>query len=81
MTVTVRFFAFLRDVTGAEACRLSIVRGASGLTVRQQLIERYPGLDGLTSCCHLAVNCEYRPWAAPVADGDELALIPPVSGG
>ena len=81
MTVTVKFFAFLRDVTGAETCRLSVTPGASGLAVRQQLIDRYPGLGGLTSCCRLAVNCEYQPWTAPVADGDELALIPPVSGG
>ena len=79
--ITVRFFAFLRDVTGTETCRLSVTPGASGLEVRQQLIERYPGLGGLTSCCRLAVNHEYQPWGTSVADGDELALIPPVSGG
>ena len=81
MVITVKFFASLRVLAKADACRLTLVPGACALEVKRLLEERYPGFGRLLPYARLAVNLEYRPWDAPVQDGDELALIPPVSGG
>ena len=81
MRVTVRFFAFLRDVAGVDACMLDLIPGDSGLEVRARLAQRYHGLASSFDSCRLAVNQEYQPWETPLRDGDELGLIPPVSGG
>jgi len=77
----VRFFATLRDAAGRDECRLVLDPGAQGADVKTMLAECYPRLAGLIEAARLAVNYEYQPWEAPLSDGDELGLIPPVSGG
>ena len=81
MVVTVKFFASLRELAGADACRLALAPGACALEAKRLLEDRYPGLGRLLPYARLAVNLEYQPWEVLVQDGDELALIPPVSGG
>ena len=81
ITVHVRLCALLRDVAGTEACRMVLQAGASGLELKARLIEQYHRLDGWMACTRLAVNGEYHPWETTLRDGDEVALIPPVSGG
>ena len=81
MHVRVRFFATLRDAAGAEECWLVLDQGARGLDAKATVVARYPRLEGLVDSARLAVNREYQPWGAPLHDGDELGLIPPVSGG
>lgn len=81
MIVTVRFFASLRDAAGAEACTVALASGARGSEVHAALIERYPRLRDLLASTRLARNEAYQPWDVPLQDGDELCLIPPVSGG
>jgi len=81
MDVRVRFFAMLRDAAGADECWLALRPEARGVDAKAVLIERYPRLGGLLGYARLAVNEEYQSWDAPLADGDELGLIPPVSGG
>ncbi len=46
-----------------------------------QLCERYPALTAYRGITRLAVNGRYAEDDTPVADGDEVALIPPVAGG
>jgi molybdopterin synthase catalytic subunit len=74
------FLAHLKDVT---ACAEMELRGdaldADGLWRR--LIEIHPGLARHRDSVRLARNLEYAPPEARFADGDEVALIPPVSGG
>ena len=81
MTIDVKFFASLRDAAGLDACRLELAPGARGHDVKAALSRRYRRLEGITDDVRLAVNGVYRSWETPIADGDELALIPPVSGG
>ncbi len=81
MTVTVRLFATLRDAAGTEECSLALAPGARGLEAQIALAERYPRLQGLLASTRLARNEEYQLWDVPLADGDELCFIPPVSGG
>src|SRR5919202_2993683 len=76
MEVTVRLFAMLRERAGARELTLELPEGAR---VRDALAE----LDDLAAGLPLvmAVNREYAPEDHPLDPGDELALIPPVSGG
>jgi len=47
----------------------------------QNLLDKFPALAGHRPSVRLARNCEYADAAAAFADPDEVALIPPVSGG
>ncbi|HYH59417.1 MAG TPA: molybdenum cofactor biosynthesis protein MoaE [Thermoleophilaceae bacterium] len=76
MQVTVRLFAQLRERAGASELSIELPDGAR---VRDAIGE----LGGITGDLPvvMAVNREYADGDAPLAEGDELALIPPVSGG
>ena len=76
MLVRVRLFAALRERAGAEEIELELPEGAS---VADALAEM-GDLTGNLSVV-MAVNQEYADAGVPLAAGDELALIPPVSGG
>ena len=76
MQVTVRVFAMLRERAGAGSVELELPEGAR---VGDALAELGPLADGLPLV--MAVNREYAPEDQELAPGDELALIPPVSGG
>ena len=81
MTVRIKLFGWLRDAAGVEECRVELCPGASGLDAKAALTDRHARLRGLVDHVRLAVNREYQSWESPLADGDELSLIPPVSGG
>ena len=76
MQVTVRLFAMLRERAGAGSVELELPEGAR---VGDALAELGSLAEGLPLV--MAVNCEYAPEDQELAPGDELALIPPVSGG
>jgi MoaE-MoaD fusion protein len=76
MEVTVRLFAMLRERAGARELVLDLPDGAS---VRDALDELGELADGLPLV--MAVNREYAREEEVLSPGDELALIPPVSGG
>jgi len=82
MTVTVRLFAMLRERAGRDAIELELADGARVADALEALrdgtalgeaLERIP--------VRVAVNREYVGSDTPLAEGDEVALIPPVSGG
>ena len=76
MEVTVRLFAMLRERAGASEVVLELPEGAS---VRDALAELSDLAAGVPLV--MAVNREYAPADRALSAGDELALIPPVSGG
>ncbi len=76
MEVSVRLFAGLRERAGSDSLQLELADGAS---VADALAALSGQLDA--SGCLLAVNREYADDDLVLAAGDELALIPPVSGG
>jgi MoaE-MoaD fusion protein len=79
--VHVRYFAVVRDRTGKSEEDLELPVGARAADAMTALIERYPTLAPLRQRLRLAVNEELVSEDAPLRDGDELALIPPVAGG
>lgn len=81
MVVTVKFFASLREIADTGTCQLTLAPGSTAVEIKPLLTAHYPGLDAWLPVTRLAVNLEYQSWDSPVHEGDELALIPPVSGG
>ncbi len=82
MHVEVRLFAVFRERAGRETLSLEL---ADGATVADAVAAagREPGLDEILQRMHVraALNREYVDYDVAISDGDELALIPPVSGG
>jgi molybdopterin synthase catalytic subunit len=76
MDVRVRLFAGLRERAGADEIELSLPDGA---VVRDALARLDDVVDGVPVV--MAINQEYADPEAPLSPGDEVALIPPVSGG
>lgn len=81
MRVTVRLFARLRDIAGAGELGRNIAPGATIQSVWQQLVADFPGLAAYERSISTAVNADYARMDHPVHDGDEVAFLPPVSGG
>ena len=81
MRVTVRLFARLRDLAGAGELVREIEAPATVHTVWKALTADMPSLVEYESTMSVAVNAEYARMAAAVHDGDEVAFLPPVSGG
>ena len=76
MKVRVRLFAMLRDRAGTDEVELDLPEGARVGDALERLSDVAGGMRVV-----MAVNREYADAEAPLAAGDELALIPPVSGG
>jgi molybdopterin converting factor subunit 1 len=77
----VLFFAQLKDVTGCDAVELAPASPLDRDGLWAALLERFPGLAAHRAGVRLARNCEYAAPGATFAHGDEVALLPPVSGG
>jgi molybdopterin synthase catalytic subunit len=82
VTVTVRLFAILRDRAGRDSIELRLPEGATVADALRALADT-PGLaDPLARLTvRMAVNRDYADAETALASGDELALVPPVSGG
>jgi len=82
MTVTVRLFAILRERAGRDSIEMELAEGATVAEALDQLSAR-PELGDLLDRMpvRLAVNRDYAGPETRLAPGDELALVPPVSGG
>lgn len=76
----VLFFAQLRDATGCREVELH-TDGLDVPALWSELITRHPALEKFRSSVRLAKNSEYVGPEAKFNDADEVALIPPVSGG
>jgi len=79
--VKVLFFGMLRDITGRSSDELELPEGATLETVFERYSRDYPRLDVLSGSIVLARNHEFSPRTAAITDGDEIAFLPPVSGG
>ena len=81
MQINVRLFAVLRERAGVEQFALDLADGATVDAAVEQVSLRVPMIRDLLPRVAFAVNRAYVKSGAELADGDELALIPPVSGG
>jgi len=84
MTITVLFFAHLRDLAGTDSIKLE----ANGVDYARDLISLMRGQlsDELVEAiadesAMVSINHQYAGWDAVLKDGDEVGILPPVSGG
>ena len=77
----VLFFAQLKDATGCNAVELAAASPLNTAQLWAELLEKFPALAAHRANVRLARNWEYAARDATFADNDEIALIPPVSGG
>jgi molybdopterin synthase catalytic subunit len=82
VTVRVRLFAILRERAGSDWVDVDLAEGATVADAIRALSE-LPALEGVLDRLHvqMAVNREYATIDTPLLAKDELALIPPISGG
>lgn len=81
MQIRVRLFGSLREAAGAATVSLELPDGARVEDVRDALAARLPAAARLGSRVAVALNHAVAPPGTPLAEGDEVALLPPVSGG
>lgn len=81
MEVRLRVFAMLRERLGASNVSLALPEGSTVSDLLKAVERRYPRLLKGVSPLLIAVNAEYVEGSFPLSDRDEVALVPPVSGG
>ena len=81
MRVTVKLFARLRDIAGAAELARDVETGATIRAVWRDLANQFPELANYERSISSAVNADYAKMDYVLSDGDEVAFLPPVSGG
>ncbi len=81
MRIRVLLFGQLKDIVGKSEDFLELQPGASVSSLLAHYGERFPGIQGLAGSIACAVNQEYAAASRELREGDEVGLLPPVSGG
>jgi len=81
MKVTCLFFAGARDAVGVSSETIELAEGTTTVDFVKVLLQKYPSLEKVLQTSLLAVNQEYVEEPVQLKTGDEVAVIPPISGG
>ena len=81
ISVNVKLFAMVRDLVGSGEVELSLPDRSSTTAFMSALVLQFPQLEEWRPHVRIAVNSEYVGEDRALEEGDESALIPPVSGG
>ena len=81
MRVTVRLFARLREAAGRELDHCEVPAGSQVADVWAAMVARHPALAPFGASLSAAINADFARMTSPVKDADEIAFLPPVSGG
>ena len=79
--ITLRLFAVFREALGTSTLTQEVPEGTTVEQVLAQLIDRFPALAGAEAAVSFSVNRSYAAADTVLHAGDEVAFIPPVSGG
>lgn len=79
--VLVKLFAAYQEVVGSSELTLEFPSGSTAKQVGEYFWTQYPALDSLKSVTHFGINLNFVPADTRLQAGDEVVLIPPVSGG
>ncbi|WP_091372968.1 MoaD/ThiS family protein [Mucilaginibacter sp. X5P1] len=80
MNINVLAFGIAKDIFGGSTVRLELANDATVYNLKYSLENQYPRLKQLASYM-IAVNNEYALLGDTIHESDEIAVIPPVSGG
>ena len=81
MTIRALFFAAYREIARTDALDVELPVGATAAELVHRLRSAGGAWSALPAAPAIAVNQSYAALSTPLADGDEVAFIPPVSGG
>jgi len=81
MKVTCLFFAGARDAVGVASGNIELEEGTTTVGFVKVLLQKHPSLEKVLQTSLLAVNQEYVDEPVLLKAGDEIAVIPPISGG
>lgn len=81
MKIKVKFFASYKEVLGKEEIELELEENSNISHLLDILRNDYPKLGNLMETLVVSVNLEYAEYDRKLKEGDEVALLPPVSGG
>ncbi len=81
MNIGVQMFAALREIAGDSRVEIDLPTGAHTGALLELLLSRYPAMLPWKDHLRMAVNREYVGMNHPLHESDEVAVIPPVSGG
>jgi molybdopterin synthase catalytic subunit len=81
INVDLRYFAAMREALGRSSERLGVPAGTTAGALLDRLVAEQPKLDRMRSVVMVMVNQSYASADTVLNDGDEVAFIPPVSGG
>jgi molybdopterin converting factor subunit 1 len=81
ISVHVKLFAVAKDLVGTGETELSLHDGSRASNVLDHFLRANPGLSSWKNHLRVAVNAEYVELNHRLQNGDEVAIIPPVSGG
>jgi molybdopterin converting factor subunit 1 len=81
MTITVKLFAAMCDLAGSDAADVELPDGATVGDLRRELGKQLPLARSLLNRSAVAVNHDVAENDRPLTATDEVAVIPPVSGG
>jgi molybdopterin synthase catalytic subunit len=79
--IRVLFFGVLRDIVGVREDSIEVPEGGRLETVFEHYATRFPRIREMSKSLVLALNQRFSEPGAPLSEGDEVAILPPVSGG
>ena len=81
MRLRVLYFAAAREKAGCTEADVAVDEGTTVSALFEQLAAEHDGLRDVLRACRAAVNEEFVPPSTVLADGQTVAVLPPVSGG
>ena len=81
MKIRVKFFAMCREIAGTDELEIELPPEATIDHFWSAILAVYPALEKHKTYSRVALNMEYVSAIAQLSDGDEVCIIPPVSGG
>jgi MoaD family protein len=80
-SLKVRLFAILKDVVGERDITITVPSGVTVSYLNNEILKKYPQLSSFSNKFVTSVNCKVTSGDTIISSSDEIALLPPVSGG
>jgi molybdopterin synthase sulfur carrier subunit len=81
ITIIVKLFAIYQETYNQPELTLTVAENTTIADIFQMIVTEHPELSSWQAITRFAINMEFVPAHTPLKNGDELVLIPPVSGG